>query len=474
MKNRYCLFCGTLLPEDGVCLRCGAKYQLADDGQLQVIPRKVKKVSAKTTPKKKNTVKAKQDLSEAETQTIPIPEDIYSFSDDAKSKEPHADWTGDSNSSKLDSAKDNRVSNPIIQGGKQPLAKEASRTETSRPALKRKPSMISAGTLALIFFVTAIIAGLFSYYFLDSKSIGVKNSNEQSTISSTESIVPTTVKEVEKNDPISELLKCKISYSAGGNASYAYDEEQKALFISVTGSDAYYYAFLPLVSLGGASSNQVYMASLTQPPFQDAQLPFEENYPILFCYSDSIRNGTIKNISVKTDNETREYSFSINNGLLTTVLLNGSTSYGGAKEQFREIMTYEYDGLSRLIKIDSDSEYNGSRLAMPLFEFRYAQNGDLESYDWYYFEIEDYFPETVPIDYDEQKRITKTYYETRDEALYDYQYDGANRLIKLAGDRPSGYVITTQLTYTSDGLLSTIQTDFDYSDSDSAIVQYSY
>ena len=57
MKNRYCIFCGTLLPEDGVCLRCGAKYQLADDGQLQVIPRKVKKVSAKTTPKKKNTVK---------------------------------------------------------------------------------------------------------------------------------------------------------------------------------------------------------------------------------------------------------------------------------------------------------------------------------------------------------------------------------------------------------------------------------
>lgn len=35
----------------------------------------------------------------------------------------------------------------------------------------------------------------------------------------------------------------------------------------------------------------------------------------------------------------------------------------------------------------------------------------VESYDWYYFEIEDYFPETVLIDYDNQKRITKTYYD---------------------------------------------------------------
>lgn len=78
MKNRYCLFCGTLLPEDGVCLRCGAKYELADDGQMKVIPRKVKKVSVKPSVKKKTTAK-KADPSQAETQTIPIPEDIFSF-----------------------------------------------------------------------------------------------------------------------------------------------------------------------------------------------------------------------------------------------------------------------------------------------------------------------------------------------------------------------------------------------------------
>ena len=61
MKNRYCLFCGTLLPEDGVCLRCGAKYELADNGQMKVIPRKVKKVSAKkkVTGKKQILLKPK-------------------------------------------------------------------------------------------------------------------------------------------------------------------------------------------------------------------------------------------------------------------------------------------------------------------------------------------------------------------------------------------------------------------------------
>ena len=300
MKNRYCMFCGTLLPEDGVCLRCGAKYQLADDGQLKVIPRKVKQVSAKITPKKRFAVKTKQEPSEAETQTIPILEDVYSFSDDAKSKETHADWTGDSNASKLNSTKDNIVPNHVLQEGKQSFAREESRTETRRPPIKRTSKMISASTLALIFFVTTIIAGLFMYYILDSKGIGAKSSNEQSIVSSTHSISSTPDKEVENNNPMSELLKCKINYSSGGNATYAYDEEQKALFISLSGSDAYSYAFLPLISLGKSTSNLVYLASLTQPPFQDAQLPFEENYPILFCYSDSIRNGTIKNISVKT------------------------------------------------------------------------------------------------------------------------------------------------------------------------------
>ena len=96
VKNRYCLFCGTLLPEDGVCLRCGAKHELAESGQLKAIPRKVKRVVAKPAAKKRIVVKIASDLSKAETQTIPIPEDVFSFSEEAKREEKHADWTGDS------------------------------------------------------------------------------------------------------------------------------------------------------------------------------------------------------------------------------------------------------------------------------------------------------------------------------------------------------------------------------------------
>ena len=91
MKNRYCLYCGTLLPEDGNCLRCGAKYEIDEEGQLRVIPRKVKKVSAKVSLTKKHTIKKKLEPSEADTQTIHIPEDVFSFSDDAKKKEKHTD-----------------------------------------------------------------------------------------------------------------------------------------------------------------------------------------------------------------------------------------------------------------------------------------------------------------------------------------------------------------------------------------------
>ena len=59
------------------------------------IPRKVKKVSAKVSPTKKHTINKKLEPSEADTQTIHIPEDVFSFSDDAKKKEKHTDWTGE-------------------------------------------------------------------------------------------------------------------------------------------------------------------------------------------------------------------------------------------------------------------------------------------------------------------------------------------------------------------------------------------
>lgn len=110
MKNRYCLYCGTLLPEDGVCLRCGAKYKLADDGRLTVIPRKVKQVSVRPSAKKRKDEILTANCSETETQTIPITGDISSYSEEVLREEKHTDWTN----AKKKSLAENNDSNASI------------------------------------------------------------------------------------------------------------------------------------------------------------------------------------------------------------------------------------------------------------------------------------------------------------------------------------------------------------------------
>ena len=182
MKNRYCMFCGTLLPEDGVCLRCGAKYRLADDGQLKVIPRKVKKVSVKTTPKKRFTVKTKQESSEAETKTIPIPEDVFSFSDDAKREDMHTDWTGDS--------EPDYVPNFVLKDEKEQAYRQYSNAnkegahknqahENNNPRPKQKP--LGSGALIAIFLIIAIVSALASYFFLGNHQRDIKDNESPSS-----------------------------------------------------------------------------------------------------------------------------------------------------------------------------------------------------------------------------------------------------------------------------------------------------
>lgn len=178
VRNRYCQFCGTLLPEDGVCLRCGTKYEMADDGQLKVIPRKVKKVSVKTTSKKQFTIKAKQEPSEAETQTIPVPEDVFFFSDDPKREERHTDWTGDH--------EPDSVPNSVLNDEKEQVYRQYSNVnkesvhknqahKSNKPRPKQKP--LGSNTLIAIFLIMAIVSALASYFFLGKHQRDI-NDNE--------------------------------------------------------------------------------------------------------------------------------------------------------------------------------------------------------------------------------------------------------------------------------------------------------
>lgn len=180
MKNRYCLYCGTLLPEDGNCLRCGAKYEIDEEGQLRVIPRKVKKVSAKVSLTKKHTIKKKLEPSEADTQTIHIPEDVFSFSDDAEKKEKHTDWTGEGG--KADSY---YVPNFVIHNDFESHSDQVETNTVDQEPVEAPPpaKKISASSLLAVFLIITLLSASMSYLLLkqhyDGMSYGSTSTKKQ-------------------------------------------------------------------------------------------------------------------------------------------------------------------------------------------------------------------------------------------------------------------------------------------------------
>lgn len=180
MKNRYCLYCGTLLPEDGNCLRCGTKYEIDEEGQLRVIPRKVKKVSAKVSPTKKHTINKKLEPSEADTQTIHIPEDVFSFSDDAKKKEKHTDWTGEGG--KADSY---YVPNYVIHNDFESHSDQVETNTVDQEPVEAPPPVkkFSASSLLAVFLIIALLSASLSYLLLkqhyDGMSYGSTSTKKQ-------------------------------------------------------------------------------------------------------------------------------------------------------------------------------------------------------------------------------------------------------------------------------------------------------
>ena len=180
MKNRYCLYCGTLLPEDGNCLRCGTKYEIDEEGQLRVIPRKVKKVSAKVSPTKKHTINKKLEPSEADTQTIHIPKDVFSFSDDAKKKEKHTDWTGEGG--KADSY---YVPNFVIHNDFESHSDQVETNTVDQEPVEAPPpaKKISASSLLAVFLIIALLSASLSYLLLkqhyDGMSYGSTSTKKQ-------------------------------------------------------------------------------------------------------------------------------------------------------------------------------------------------------------------------------------------------------------------------------------------------------
>lgn len=323
MKNRYCLFCGTLLPEDGVCLRCGAKYELADNGQMKVIPRKVKKVSAK----KKVTGK-KTDPSQAETQTIPIPEDIFSFSDDTKHEERHTDWTGNS--------REEYKPNFVLHNEspeRQDLKASTHRSESIENATPKNTKRSSR--LWLIFIgITLLVAGI-TFFALHDKPTDTTVSVVSSKTNQTEAKASAndfSANYSEPTDAVSFFNNLSITDEKGNEkVRYEYDPSNKKLSIyTITNylSNDYYWldlGLLPLIS-PEKRNNNLLIGSYARHAEMGNQAVSDDSLEILFALSDYIRSGAIE----KLDYDGTTYSFEVDP---STHLLNSVINEDGSSNE---------------------------------------------------------------------------------------------------------------------------------------------
>lgn len=212
MKQRYCISCGNLLSEDGVCLHCGSRYELTDDGQLKVIQRKVKSVSVKSSVKK--TIKAKKasGFSETTIQDYPILEDIYSFSDNAKIEETPGDWNDESKLVEENPVVVDYAHNDALAEKTHFQRTQRTQMESRKPSYKTKQKNISPSIAFFVFVVAAIAAGLLTYSFLANRSLGSRNSDEQAIETPTQNVTTNINKKEVGEKPISKLLQCKITY----------------------------------------------------------------------------------------------------------------------------------------------------------------------------------------------------------------------------------------------------------------------
>lgn len=194
MAKRFCVQCGTLLPEEGVCLRCGAVYSFADDGTLIVHPRKVKKVKVKASPKKRVFAKRAVDPHEADTQTIPIPEDVFSYSKRPGDEEKHADWTGNNTDDVSFEKEEYEYTPNFVLRDEEKRADEpfpeyddnetflSSGFSEADNSIQRNENGMSTWAKSILFFVVALLTMLLVYLLLaQNHQNGVRISSQSET-----------------------------------------------------------------------------------------------------------------------------------------------------------------------------------------------------------------------------------------------------------------------------------------------------
>lgn len=384
MKNQYCKICGTLLPEDGVCLRCGAVYHFADDGTLIEPVRKVKKVSVKPAKKKGIIVKRAIDSSEAETKTIPIPEELFSDSKQVPKAQKRTDWTGSENASfKKESAytpnfvlldeKPPSYNTRNAEGYSEPeRAKQQNQVPFNDNPHEKAPSgkpknTISSGVLFAVFLVSALLAGLMMYYFLGSRMA----ENADSALSTTESSSTADVADSTKTAlPIETFLTFTVksmTYSSGDegdfSSTYSFDKSSGRLTINNSSWGQDFPVLFPLIEGESMVGKHLSLSVIDDEMYASCAE--------LFCESELITKGILKEIHIFQNDGTAEeeiiYQFTVESGRLTRAFITYKTEYFSGDSDARKpdteitIIDYIYDDNNRLIKINSetDSENEG-------------------------------------------------------------------------------------------------------------------
>lgn len=374
MATRYCIQCGTLLPEDGVCLRCGAVYSFADDGSLVVHPRKVKNVTAKATPKRRAFAKRAMDPSEADTQTIPIPEDIFSYSDQSSYENRHQDWTGETEENK-----DPRFPE-FDDFRKQDYDEEVPLPESQT----KKPQKKKSGCgLAILFLIISFLTALFVYFAVSDNESEQSESSSQSTttIVESQSTEPTTAKVVPHFSV--KTLELKGMMIGDDRATYSFDKTNGRLDIYYSGHCPMGMILLPLIDGPNFSKKHLSLAILAK----ESNWDFDE----YLCESDLITEGIIKEIKLHARGSDypgeSSYQFDITGGRLNKIYHTEEypDSYGSNHFDYAEV-DFSYDTSGRVISIEKSDEEDDSSI---IKKFKYDKNGYLS--EIYRKEVNEYY-----------------------------------------------------------------------------------
>lgn len=357
MANQYCIQCGTLLPEDGVCLRCGAVYSFSDDGTLTIHPRKVKKVTAKTSVKKRIFAKRSLDSSEADTQTIHIPEDIFSHSDRRVNTEKHQDWTGEDedyvpNFVFLDSEGES-YSNRVEEDD------DFQKEEAYIPVPPKPKTKGKGFGLFVLFLIIVILTSVFVFLWFGSSEPEQNSAVASSTSTYTSTTSQTTT---QKAAPVFTATALQLEGGMIGNdrAIYHFDKDTGQLTINYSGNAEKEWLLLPLIDGEDLTKKHLSLVSLMRNNFR-----FFENE---LCESEFITSRQIRTIELLAEEDYQEwettYQFTVEDGKLIKAYVTETSDRWSAEKVTTYTETdYSYDERGFVTRIFvKDQSSNGELL----------------------------------------------------------------------------------------------------------------